>query len=79
MVVRVNGNEVQRASTADMHFDFGDLISYISQQVTLRPGDIVWSGTTGRPENLNPGDIVEVEVEGVGVLSNPVEAETHQP
>ena len=75
MVVRVNGAEVQRASTASMHFDFGQLVSYISQQVTLNPGDIVWSGTTGRPENLNPGDIVEVEVEGIGVLSNPVEAE----
>jgi 2-keto-4-pentenoate hydratase/2-oxohepta-3-ene-1,7-dioic acid hydratase in catechol pathway len=59
-----------------MYFDFGELISFISQQVTLQPGDIVWSGTTGEPENLNPGDIVEVEVEGIGVLSNPVEAET---
>lgn len=78
MVVRVNGNEVQRANTANMHFDFGELISYISQQVTLRPGDIVWSGTTGRPENLEPGDTVEVEIESIGVLSNPVEAEPHQ-
>ena len=61
-----------------MHFDFGELISYISQQVTLRPGDIVWSGTTGRSENLEPGDTVEVEIESIGVLSNPVEAEPHQ-
>lgn len=78
MVVRVNGTEVQRASTADMYFDFGEVISFISQQVTLLPGDIVWSGTTGDPQVLNPGDIVEVEVEGIGVLSNPVEAEPRQ-
>ena len=78
MVVRVNGTEVQRASTADMYFDFGQIISFISQQVTLLPGDIVWSGTTGDPQVLNPGDIVDVEVEGIGVLSNPVEAEPRQ-
>lgn len=75
MIVRLNGREVQRASVRDMHFDFGTLVSYLSQAVTLRPGDIVWSGTTGEPENMNPGDQVEVEVEGIGVLRNPVAKE----
>lgn len=75
MIVRLNGNEVQRASTRGMYFDFGTLVSYISQHVTLRPGDIVWSGTTGEPQNMSPGDVVDVEVEGIGVLSNPVELE----
>ncbi|MEE8443385.1 MAG: fumarylacetoacetate hydrolase family protein [Dehalococcoidia bacterium] len=75
MIVRLNGREVQRASVGNMHFDFGTLVSYISQAVTLRPGDIIWSGTTGEPENMNPGDLVEVEVEGIGVLRNPVAKE----
>ena len=75
MIVRLNGEEVQRASTADMHFDFGVLVSYISQQMTLQPGDIVWSGTTGEPRNMKPGDQVEVEVQGIGILSNPVAME----
>ena len=76
MIVRLNGREVQRAGTRDMYFDFGTLVSYISQWVTLLPGDIIWSGTTGDPENMKPGDLVEVEVEGIGVLENPVAAES---
>jgi 2-keto-4-pentenoate hydratase/2-oxohepta-3-ene-1,7-dioic acid hydratase in catechol pathway len=75
MVVRLNGREVQRASTRDMYFDFGALVSYVSQWVTLRPGDLIWSGTSGEPQNMNPGDVVEVEVEGIGVLRNPVASE----
>ena len=72
MIVTLNGEEVQRASTADMYFDFGVLVSYISQQLTLKPGDVVWSGTTGDPRNMNPGDQVVVEVVGIGQLTNPV-------
>lgn len=75
MIVRLNGREVQRARIRDMHFDFGKVVSYISQAVTLRPGDVVWSGTTGAPENMKPGDLVEVEVEGIGVLRNPIAKE----
>ena len=75
MVVRLNGREVQRANARDMYFDFGTLVSYISQWITLRPGDLLWSGTAGEPETLKPGDTVEVDVEGIGVLSNPVAKE----
>jgi 2-keto-4-pentenoate hydratase/2-oxohepta-3-ene-1,7-dioic acid hydratase in catechol pathway len=75
MIVTLNGEEVQRASTADMYFNFGVLVSYISQQLTLKPGDVVWSGTTGDPRNMNPGDQVEVEVQGIGKLANPVAME----
>lgn len=53
-----------------MYFDFGTLVSYISQWVTLLPGDIIWSGTTGDPENMNPGDL-EVEVEGIACSRTP--------
>ncbi len=75
MIVRVDGKEVERVSTADMYYDFGALVSYVSQHVTLKPGDAIWSGTSGHPEMLQAGQIVEVEVTGIGVLSNPVVAE----
>ena len=75
ILVRLNGEEVQRAHTSDMLFTFSELVSYISQQVTLHPGDLVFSGTTGTTKAMKPGDKVEVEIPGIGVLSNPVEAE----
>ena len=75
MIVRVNGNEVQHGKTEEMLFGFGEIISYISQQVTLYPGDLVFSGSTGVTVALNPGDVVEVDIPGIGVLSNPVVAE----
>ena len=75
IMVRLNGEEVQRAHTKDMLFTFSEIVSYISQQVTLHPGDLVFSGTTGVTKAMKPGDKVEVEIPGIGVLSNPVEAE----
>ena len=72
MIVRVNGLEVQKAYTSDMFFNFGKLISFISQAITLSPGDMIWSGTSGHPENMSHGDIVEVEVENIGILTNKV-------
>jgi 2-keto-4-pentenoate hydratase/2-oxohepta-3-ene-1,7-dioic acid hydratase in catechol pathway len=75
MIVRVNGKEVQHGKTEEMLFSFGEIISYISQQVTLYPGDLVFSGSTGVTVALNPGDVVEVDIPGIGVLSNPVVAE----
>ncbi|MQG34975.1 MAG: hypothetical protein FI717_11805, partial [SAR202 cluster bacterium] len=75
MIVRLNGKEVQHGHTEEMLFSFAEIISYISQQVTLRPGDMVFSGSTGVTVALKPGDVVEVEIPGIGVLCNPVEAE----
>ena len=75
MVVRLNGQEVQRANTCDMVHDFPRIISYISQQVTLHPGDLVFSGTTGASSALGAEDVVEVEVDGIGVLRNFVRLE----
>lgn len=69
---RVNGEERQRGSTRDMAFDVFQLLSFISQVMTLLPGDVV---ATGTPEGVGPirrGDWVEVEVSGIGVLRNPV-------
>jgi 2-keto-4-pentenoate hydratase/2-oxohepta-3-ene-1,7-dioic acid hydratase in catechol pathway len=75
LIVRVNEEEVQRCNTRDMLFTFAEIVSYISQQVTLRPGDLVFSGANGVTRAIKPGDVVEVEIPGIGVLSNPVEAE----
>jgi len=69
---RVNGEQRQRGFTRDMVVDPYALVAYISQVMTLLPGDVV---TTGTPEGVGPirrGDWVEVEVSGVGVLRNPV-------
>lgn len=76
---RVNGETVQDASTADMIFDVGDILSLVSRTFTLNPGDVVATGTPSGvgyvrtpPWLLTDGDVVEVEVEGLGVLRTPV-------
>ena len=75
MIVRLNGEEVQHGRTNEMLFTFAEIVSYISQQVTLRPGDLVFSGSTGVTTALKNGDVIEVDIPGIGVLSNPVEKE----
>ena len=72
--VRVNGEEAQAATTADLIHPILRCVSWISRAVTLERGDLVFTGTPGETRRLVPGDIVEVEAEGVGVLSNPVAA-----
>ena len=82
LITRVNGEEKQRTNTSRMIFDIPYLISYISTFAPLLPGDVIVTGTctgfgiTRNPkEFLKPGDVVVVEIEGIGVLSNIVEAE----
>ena len=79
---RVNGETKQDSNTEQFIFDVGEMIEYISAAMTLRPGDVISTGTPGGvgifrdpPELLEPGDEVEVEIEGIGTLSNPVVAE----
>ena len=74
VVGRVNGVERQRGRATDMVFSIPALLSYISGVMTLLPGDLVATGTPAGVGPLAPGDVVEVEVSGVGVLSNPVRA-----
>jgi len=69
---RLNGEVVQRASTQDMVFGVGTLIEYITTFMTLLPGDVILTGTPDGVGKIVGGDIVEVEVEGVGTLRNPV-------
>lgn len=72
IIGRVNGVERQRASVRDMIFSIPVLIEYISHIMTLEPGDLILTGTPEGVGPLAPGDVVEVEIPGVGILSNPV-------
>ncbi len=71
---RLNGETRQDARTSDLIFSVPELISFVSHVMTLEPGDIIATGTPSGVGRLSPGDRVEVEVEGVGVLTNPVVA-----
>ena len=75
LVSRVNGEERQRAQASEMVFSIPCLISYITRIMTLEPGDIVSPGTPEGVGSLSPGDEVEVELEGLDILRNPVEGE----
>jgi 2-keto-4-pentenoate hydratase/2-oxohepta-3-ene-1,7-dioic acid hydratase in catechol pathway len=72
---RVNGQIRQDGHTSDLLFSVPFLISYISQAVTLLPGDVILTGTPSGVGPLKPGDRVEITIEGIGTLSNPVVAE----
>src|SRR5437867_12642587 len=67
---RLNGEVRQSQRTKDLLFDVDTVISYITQFVTLMPGDVIYTGTPGTTKPMQPGDIIEVEVEGVGTLRN---------
>jgi len=69
---RVNGEMRQMGSTREMVFNVQQLIAFISTVMTLEPGDVVLTGTPAGIGPLTAGDVVEVEVDGIGVLSNPV-------
>ncbi len=76
IVTRVNGEECQRATAAEMVFPIPVLLSYISRYLTLEPGDIVATGTPAGTKRLHPGDVVEVELVTLSRVSNPVVAGT---
>ena len=72
LTTRVNGVVRQQGTTADLIFDVPTLIAFVSSVMTLEEGDVVSTGTPSGVGPLVAGDVVEVEVEGIGVLSNPV-------
>jgi 2-keto-4-pentenoate hydratase/2-oxohepta-3-ene-1,7-dioic acid hydratase in catechol pathway len=76
VIGRVNGVERQRAPVSDMIFSIPVLIEYISSIMTLEPGDLILTGTPEGVGRLAPGDVVEVEIPGVGILRNLVAGET---
>lgn len=76
LMCRVNGDVRQTVRTSEMVFSIPELIAYISSIMTLEPYDVIMTGTPEGVGPLTPGDVVEVEVEGVGVLGNHVVEET---
>lgn len=69
---RLNGEIVQSQRTADLIFPVAQIVSYVSRYVTLLPGDVIYTGTPGTTRQMKAGDVVEVELEGVGILRNRV-------
>jgi 2-keto-4-pentenoate hydratase/2-oxohepta-3-ene-1,7-dioic acid hydratase in catechol pathway len=72
ITTRVNGVVKQDSSTSDLIFDVAALISFVSHHMTLEEGDVISTGTPSGVGPLQPGDVVEVEIAGIGVLRNPV-------
>jgi 2-keto-4-pentenoate hydratase/2-oxohepta-3-ene-1,7-dioic acid hydratase in catechol pathway len=70
--LRLNGQIKQEARTSQLIHDLATTVSFISRYVTLHPGDLIFTGTPGTTSAIKPGDVVEVELEGVGTLRNPV-------
>jgi len=73
--LRLNGEMKQKERTSRMIQDVPSIVSFISEHVTLHPGDLIFTGTSGTTTAMKAGDVVEVELEGVGVLRNEVVAE----
>ncbi len=80
---RLNGQTLQDSNTSQLIFSVAELVAYISQICTLLPGDVIFTGTPPGvgfarkpPILLKPGDVCEVEIERLGVLRNPVVAES---
>lgn len=69
---RVNGLEVQHGRTDELIRDIPEIVRLVTDVMTLEPGDIIYTGTPGDPPQLSPGDIVEIEVTGAGILRNVV-------
>ncbi|WP_034302680.1 fumarylacetoacetate hydrolase family protein [Herbaspirillum sp. RV1423] len=68
--VRVNGEISSHFRTNEMLFDIRTFISTMTRNITLYPGDVIWMGTDGKSPNLRAGDVVEVEIDGLGCLRN---------
>ena len=63
---------MQSQRTSDLIFDIPYLVSYVSHYISLLPGDVIYTGTPGTTAAMQPGDVVEVQIEGIGVLRNRV-------
>lgn len=72
ITTRLGGRVVQKGSTADMVFGIGELLAFITRWITLRPGDVVLTGSPAGVGPMVPGDVVEVEISGIGTLRNTV-------
>ena len=75
LTLRLNGEVRQDESTKFFINDIASMVSFLSRHVTLHPGDLIFTGTPGKTDAMKPGDVVEVELSGVGILRNKVAAE----
>jgi 2-keto-4-pentenoate hydratase/2-oxohepta-3-ene-1,7-dioic acid hydratase in catechol pathway len=75
VTTRLNGNVKQRGNTTDFIFNIAALLRHISAAMTLNPGDLIPTGTPAGVGPMQHGDIVEVEIDGLGILRNPVQME----
>ena len=75
LVGRINGEVSQEQTTGDLLYGVPRIIEFVTSVLTLNPGDVVMTGTPGSPSNIGDGDVVEVEIDGIGNLSNPVRNE----
>ena len=72
VTIRLNGERMYTYAVKDAIFGVRHFISRMSRYLTLYPGDVIWMGTDGAPKNMVDGDIVEIDIPGIGVLRNPV-------
>ena len=75
VITRINGEEASRYSTGDAIYSLVDFLVETTRYVTLYAGDVMWLGCDGATPNIVPGDVVEIEIPGIGTLRNPVEGE----
>jgi 2-keto-4-pentenoate hydratase/2-oxohepta-3-ene-1,7-dioic acid hydratase in catechol pathway len=75
VIVKVNDTIVSEFNTSSMIFGVAEYISTISEYTTLWPGDVIWTGTDNATDRIAPGDVVEISVDGIGTLRNPVVGE----
>jgi 2-keto-4-pentenoate hydratase/2-oxohepta-3-ene-1,7-dioic acid hydratase in catechol pathway len=73
--IRLNGQVTDEFDTGNMIFDAATYISEVSKYCTICPGDVMWMGTDGVPQNMKAGDTIEIEISGIGTLRNHVVAE----
>ena len=74
LTLRLNGQVKQTQVISDLLFGVPEIVSWVSKHVTLEPGDVIYTGTPGSTSAMKPGDVVEVEIEGIGTLRNKVAA-----
>ena len=79
LTTRLNGEVKQTQLISDLIFDPPAIVAFVSQFITLLPGDVIYTGTPGATSAMKPGDIVEVEIEGIGVLRNKVASYADHP
>ena len=76
LICRINGRVAQDQVTSDLLYDVPTILEFVTRVLTLNPGDVIMTGTPGAPGDIHDGDTVEVEIAEIGVLTNPVEAES---